>query len=125
MDIMSVPEYTLLTIAGQKVPMVESITMRAKRQVEPVGGYGLIQPQDYREGTVLYEVELNRVRLPISEGFDKLDFFALDNFTVSIHRDGMEIAFIGCRWTEIEETLSSGERLLQKAVLASIRRGVS
>lgn len=125
MNVMSVPGDAVLTIAGQKVPMVESVTMRAKRQMEPVDGYGLVQPQDYREGTASYEVELNRVRLPISEGFDELDFFALDNFTVSIHRNGVEIAFIGCRWIEIEETLSNGERLLQKAVLIAKRRGAA
>ena len=64
------------------------------------------------------------MRLPISEGFDQLDFFAMDNFTVSIYRDGMEIAFIGCRWIEIEETLSGGDRLLQKTVLTANKREV-
>ena len=125
MNVMSVAEDAILTIAGQKVPMVESITMRARRPIEPIGGYGLVQPQAYRNSAASYEVELRRIRLPIGEGFDRLDFFSLDNFTVSIHRDGVEVEFTGCRWSDIEETLSGNQRMLQKVVLTATGRGVA
>ena len=125
MNVMSVAGDAVLTIAGRKVPMVESITLRAARQVKAIGGYGLVQPQTYQNAAVSYEIELHRVRLPIGEGFDTLDFFTLDNFTVSIHRDGVETGFTGCRWSEIEETLSGGERLVQKVILTATGRGVA
>lgn len=125
MNVMSVADDAVLTIAGQKVPMVESITMRARRTIEPVSGYGLVQPQAYQNAAASYEVELRRIRLPIGEGFDRLDFFSLDNFTVSIHRDGVEIGFTGCRWSEVEETLSGNQRMLQRVILTATGREVA
>ena len=125
MSITSTTSGTVLTIAGQKVPMVESVTVRAKREIQFVEGYGLTSPQAYRNGPASYEVELRRIRLPVSIGFDQLDFFTLDNFTLSLYRDGQEIGYPGCRWIEIEEVLSGGERLVQKAVLKATGRGVA
>lgn len=125
METQSVTSNAVLTIAGQKVPMVESVVVRVKRDVRTVGGYGMVSPQAYLNGPASYEIELRRVRLPVSEGFDQLDFFTMDNFTFSMYRDGQEIGYTGCRWTQVEETLSGGEHLVQKAVLTATGRGVA
>lgn len=125
MNIASIANSAILIIAGQKIPMVERITLRAKRNVVPAEGFGLDGPQALIKGATRYEVELHRMRLPVNEEFDIADFFAMDHFSVSITRDGVETAFLGCRWIEIEETLEAGERILQKVVLAAKSRGVA
>ena len=125
METESVTNNAVLTIAGQMVPMVESVVVRVKRDTRPVWGYGMSSPQAYLNGPASYEIELCRVRLPVSEGFETLDFFTMDDFTFSMYRDGKEIGYTGCRWTQVEETLSGGERLVQKAVLTATGRGVA
>lgn len=125
MEIITKSQDMVLTVNGYRVPMAEKVIFRSKRAVNPMEGYGSVQPRGRDFGRVSHEIELHRIHMTTQEGFDILDFFEMEDFAVVLKRDGRTVTFSDCNWVEVEESLSGEDRLLQKAVLVARERSVA
>ena len=122
MEIVTKNQEAVLMVEGHRIPMVEKVVLRSRREWKPVEGYGSVQPSEHRFGRVSHEIEFHRARIATNRGFELLDVFDLSDFEVTLERDGITAVFSGCNWIEVEECLSEKDRLIQKAVLVAKER---
>lgn len=84
--------------------------MEAFGSSEPVGTVG---------GRVQHWIELSRVCLCRAQG---VDFYELSGFNLVIVQPDCKIIYSGCEWSDITQSASVGEVVLEKVSLVASRR---
>ena len=125
------PNFTLptskdiyLEVNGRKVAVVESYRAQAVRESKNVEAFGETEPVATVGGKVRYLIELSRVYAAQGPLADGIDFYALTDFNLVIHKPDCRIVYSGCEWSDIGEAAGLNDTVLESVKILSSRRMV-
>ena len=95
-----------IEINGRLAGAAESFQAKAVQSVYPIEEGGSDLPAAAIPGQTLHRVTLKRIQLLESD--QRIDFYGLSDFTLTIQRGKERVIYSGCEWDEITETISAG-----------------
>lgn len=111
-----------LEVNGHRVAVVQSYQAKTSRQSRYVEAFGSLEPVGTIAGHVQHLLRLRRVCLTGSSLNDGISFHDLENFNLVIVKPNHRIVYSGCQWSDIEETATLGEVVLESVTLVASNR---
>ena len=108
-----------IEVNGTKVAAAQSYRVKSSRQSRYVEAFGSSEPVGTVGGRVQHWIELSRVCLCRAQG---VDFYELSGFNLVIVQPDCKIIYSGCEWSDITQSASVGEVVLEKVSLVASRR---
>ena len=108
-----------IEVNGTKVAAAQSYRVKPPRQSRYVEAFGSSEPVGTVGGRVQHWIELSRVCLCQAQG---VDFYELSGFNLVIVQPDCKIIYSGCEWSDITQSASVGEVVLEKVSLVASRR---
>ena len=102
-----------LEVDGRRLAVVESYQARTRRESAAIEAFGETQPVGTVGGRVQHEVTLSRVYITADAWTDGVNFYDLEDFNLVIVKPDRRVIYTGCRWSDIRETASLGEAVLE------------
>lgn len=109
-------------INGVRVGVVESYKIKSIKESRSIEAFGQCEPIATIGGRIRHTLELSRISVLPQFLENKLDFFSLENFSVSIVKPEEQLLFTDCEWCEISENATLNELILEKLALISAKR---
>ena len=100
-----------IEVNGTKVAAAQSYRVKSSRQSRYVEAFGSSEPVGTVGGRVQHWIELQGV-----------DFYELSGFNLVIVQPDCKIIYSGCEWSDITQSASVGEVVLEKVSLVASRR---
>lgn len=94
-----------ITINGSALGFVQKMVVTASRPVREAVQFA---PQQGNarlavQGSPVYRIHL--IQLRFTEGWAQTGLFELSNFSLTISQNGGSVHYLGCHWTELEQTI--------------------
>lgn len=106
---------------GERLGVVESYRCRTVRENRNVSEIGASEAVASVGGTLFHYIELTRVLLTGDFG-DGVDFYQLSDFNLVIVKPTCRIIYSGCEWTDVLETGSIRESVIEKVTITAVKR---
>lgn len=107
---------------GKKIAVVQSYAARSSRSSQVVEAFGEEEPVATIPGQKKHTIELTRLYATDEAIRDGINFFDLEEFSLVICKPDKKIIYSGCQWSEISETGTLGDMVLEKVAIKAARR---
>ena len=111
-----------LEVNGKKVAVVQSYSAKASKTSTAIEAFGEKQPVATVPGQVKHVLELSRLYATDEAIKDKIDFYALDNFSLVICKPDRRIIYSDCQWSSINENADLGKMVMEKVTIVAAKR---
>lgn len=122
--IVSIPSSKDISIEvnGKRLAVAQSYKVKASRESRYIEALGSEEPVGAVGGRSRYLLELSRVAVTGAALADGIDFYSLSDFNVVIAGPDKRVIFSGCEWSDIVESSSVGEVVLESVAILASRR---
>lgn len=104
-----------IKVNGQNIAFAQECTLSSQRECKEIGSYGDSDLSVIAVGSKCYNLKVIKIE-QLDEDFE---FMELENFTVSIRKQGRIFNFLNCKWTNIEEKVVNGKAVVKSVSIAS------
>lgn len=111
-----------LEVDGVRVAVVQSYSAKTTKGSTSVEAFGEPEPVATVPGQAAHVVELTRLYATSEAIRDNIDFYSMSGFSLVICKPDKKIIYSGCQWSEISETGTLGDMVLEKVAIKAARR---
>ena len=105
---------------GVRVAVVQSYTARTTKSSSAVEAFGETEPVATVPGQAAHVIELTR--LYATDEAIRIDFYAMEDFSLVICTPDRKVVYSGCQWSAIQESADIGSMVLEKVTLVASKR---
>lgn len=113
-----------LEINGSRLAVAQGYKVKTSRESRYVEAFGCEEPVGTVGGRQKHVLELRRVCATREAVANEVDFYSLSGFNVVIVKPDRQIIYSGCEWSEISESASLGEVVLESVTVVASKRMV-
>ncbi len=114
-----------LEVEGRKVAVVQSYQAQTLRNSRSVEAFGEKEPIATIHGQTQHALLLHRLYATDEAIADNINFYELENFSLSIVKPDRRITYEGCRWDKFQESATVGDTILEQvSIIARERREI-
>ncbi len=111
-----------IEVNGIKLAVVEAYKCHTIKESRYIEAFGQSEPVACIEGKTKHYIELSKVYVQNSSLISNIDFYSLSNFNLVIVKPGKRIVYSGCEWSEINESASINDTVLEGVSLIASHR---
>lgn len=113
-----------IEINGRRVGTAQGYKVKTTRESRYVEAFGSPQPVGTIAGQERHVLQLSRVMMGGMGFSDGIDFYALEDFNVVIAKPGSRVIYSGCQWSQISQTASLEDVVLEEVTVVATKRMV-
>lgn len=113
-----------IEVNGRRVGTAQGYKVKTTRESRYVEAFGSSQPIGTIAGQERHLLQLSRVMIGGAGFSDGIDFYGLEDFNVVISKPGSRVIYSGCQWSQITQTASVEELVLEEVTVVASKRMV-
>ena len=112
-----------IEVNGKKLAVVESYRVQSSQSSRYIEAFGESQPVGTVLGRVRHNINLSRIYMYYEGKSDmNIDFYNLKDFNLVIVKPDRKIIYSGCQWSNIKETASINDTVLENIEIIAAKR---
>ena len=113
-----------IEVNGRKIGTAQGYKVKTTRESRYVEAFGSAQPVGTIAGQERHVLQLSRVVMGGAGFSDSIDFYGLEDFNVVIAKPGGRVIYSGCQWSQISQTASLEDVVLEEVTVVATKRMV-
>lgn len=111
-----------IEINGKRLAVAQSYKVKASKESRYIESLGSEEPVGTVGGRSRYLLELTRVAATDTALADGIDFYSLSDFNVVVAGPDKRVIFSGCEWSDIVESSSVGDVIMESVAIIASKR---